>query len=264
MNIKRSLLLGQYMERSSIIHQLDPRTKIIVIFIYMISILFIKDFLSFVFVFMILFCIIWLSKLSITYILRALTYIWIMVGITFFFHLFWSKGDEILFSIGSLHIYREGLTKAMILSFRILSLVIGASLLTLTTKSSHITDGMEKLLSPLKRFKLPTQQFALMISITLRFIPILLLETERIMKAQRSRGVDFTKGHLFRRISQFIPIIVPLIILSFQKAEQIAQAIESRGYDPGVIRTPLSYQSFSLKDYVALVICLGLFIMVVI
>lgn len=260
-----SLMIGQYVDCSSILHRLDPRTKIIGIFIIMLSILLLGSIWSYMMILLFVGVMIRLSKVPFFYVVRSLKPIWIVLAITFTFHVLLTPGESVLYQYGIIHISIEGLWKAVSITMKIILLVMSASLLTLTTSTSSLTDGLASLLNPLKKLGLPVQQFAFMITITLRFIPILMLEAERVIKAQKSRGVIFSQGNWFKRIYAFIPILIPLVILSFQKADSIATAIESRGYQPSMDRTPLYVLKLHARDYLSLIIvcslCFGMIVL---
>lgn len=261
MSLSNSFIIGQYIDRNSIIHRLDPRTKLMIVFIFMLSTLFLTTWISYTLSALLVVSSIYISKIPSSYIVRGLKPVWLIVIVTSMFHIFLTQGNHLLFEVGSISIYEEGVIKAITITVRIVLLLVIASLLTLTTKLTDLTNGIETLLTPLKKIGVPTQEIAMMISLTIRFIPILMNETEKIMKAQRARGVNFSSGNIFKRVQSFIPIVVPILMLSFQKAESASLAIEARGYRPGMNRTQLRTLTLRGSDYKALMIS-ALFIVV--
>jgi len=254
MSLSRNVIIGQYVEQNSLIHSLDPRTKIALVFSLMIVLLLANNLVTYSLgtAFMIFSVVV--SKVPIRFILRGLKPIILILLITFLYHIWTNKDGQILFSLGPVIVYQEGLMKAVMFTVRILLIVIIASLLTLTTRPMELTNGLNKIFQPLRKIGFPAHEFALMISITLRFIPTLLQETERIMQAQKARGADFTSGNLVKRVYHFFPVVIPLFIVAIQKAEHISLAIESRGYQSGADRTNLHELSFTRIDLYACLI----------
>lgn len=263
MAISHHLIFGQYVDKKSIIHQLDPRTKLLIVMALMIAALFLTSLASYVMLALMVAAAIAASRLPASYIIRGLKPVWLIVIATSVFHLFLTQGGEALIRLGPLSIYETGVFKAITITVRIVLMLAMATLLTLTTKLSDLTSAIEALLSPLRRIGVPVQEIAMMITFTIRFIPILMQETDKIMKAQRARGVDFSSGHIFRRLLSFIPVIVPVLMLAFQKAESASQAIEARGYRPGMKRTQLRTLAFQAIDYKALLLSGLLLIMLI-
>lgn len=263
MALSNQLIFGQYIDRKSIIHELDPRTKLLIVMSFMITALFLTDFAAFAVFTLVVIASIVVSKIPASYIVKGLKPVWLIIIATSIFHIFLTQGGEVLFRIGTVVIYEEGVIKAIAITVRIVLLLVIATLLTLTTKLTDLTNAIESLLSPFKKIGVPTQEIAMMITFTIRFIPILMQETDKIMKAQRARGVNFSSGNIFKRLLNFIPIIVPILMLAFQKAESASLAIEARGYRPGMKRTQLRRLSLQSIDYKAMVVA-GLFVIVLI
>lgn len=254
MSLSQSFIIGQYVHRSSTIHRLDPRTKLIIVFLFMVSVMLLNSWTSYVLSAVFVGGLITISQIPISYIVRGLKPVWLIVIVTSLFHIFLTHGGRLWLEAGVFSIYEEGVIKAANIAIRIVLLLVIASWLTLTTKMGDLTQAIEELLKPIKRLGVPTQEFALMISWTLRFIPILLNETDTVMKAQRARGVRFNTGSVVRRFRSLIPVIVPILLLAFQKAENASVAVEARGYSPGMKRTQLRTLSFTKLDYQVIII----------
>jgi energy-coupling factor transport system permease protein len=243
-----NLVIGQYVPLDSYVHRLDPRSKLISVFLFVIIVFLANNWLTNTL--MVLFCLagILLSKMHFSFIYRGLRSVFIIVLITFLLNLFLASGGTVLFSWGWLHVTTNGLFQSIFIAIRILVIIVVTTLLTLTTSPIEITDGMESLLKPLKKLKMPVHEFALMMSISLRFIPTLLEETEKIIKAQAARGSDFTSGSLKSRIKAIVPLLVPLFVGAFKRAEDLAMAMEARGYHGDVGRTKLHQLSWTWRD----------------
>lgn len=247
----KDITIGQYFPGDTIIHRLDPRVKLIAAVLFIISLFFIKSFYPYIFVVGYILTIVHLSKLPIKFILKGLKPLIFIISITFFINLFMTKG-EVLYDIGPLAITKEGLTQATFMALRLIFLVTGTSLLTLTTSPIALTDGIESLLSPFKRIGLPAHELAMMMTIALRFIPTLLEETDKIMKAQMARGADFESGNIINRAKSLVPLLVPLFINAFRRADELATAMEARCYRGGDNRTRLNELKFKRIDVAAL------------
>ncbi|NLT47862.1 MAG: energy-coupling factor transporter transmembrane protein EcfT, partial [Clostridiales bacterium] len=232
------------------IHRLDPRTKIICTFAYIISLFLVRDFLGFAITVAFLGFTIFLSKVPLRFIFKGLKPIFFIIIFTFTVNMFMTKG-ETLVEIWFLTITREGLYNAFFMGLRLVLLIIGSSLLTLTTKPINLTDGIERLLSPFRRIGVPAHELAMMMTIALRFIPTLLEETDKIMKAQMARGADFETGNLLRRAKSLIPLLVPLFISAFRIAQDLAMAMEARCYRGGDARTRMNAMRLHWRDGVA-------------
>lgn len=258
----RDITLGQYYPGESRIHRLDPRVKIISTFAYIISLFFVQNFWGFLVVSGFLALIVILSKVPYRFILKGLKPIFLIIIFTFTINMFMTKGTPLV-SIWFLTITEEGLYNAFFMGLRLILLIIGSSLLTLTTKPINLTDGIEMLLSPFRRIGVPAHELAMMMTIALRFIPTLLEETDKIMKAQMARGADFESGNLLRRAKSLIPLLVPLFISAFRIAQDLAMAMEARCYRGGDSRTRMHAMVLSGKDAIASVFMV-LFLTVVI
>jgi len=249
----RDITIGQYYPGYSVIHRLDTRLKLILVLAFMVSVFLVSDFIGYAFVFIFLMTIISISKVPLRFILRGLKPIFIIIAITFFLNLFMTRGDVVL-ELGALSITRQGIYTACYMALRIIFLILGASLLTFTTKPVKLTDGIESLLKPAKRFGVPAHELAMMMTIALRFIPTLLEETDKIMKAQQARGADFETGSIFRRAKALIPIFIPLIVGAFRMAADLAMAMEARCYRGGEGRTKLHVFVWKRRDTLAVII----------
>lgn len=240
----RDITLGQYYQTESVIHRLDPRVKLAGTLLFIISLFFFQNFLGYLIAAAFLALVIGLSRVPFRFMVKGMRAVVFLLLITVIFNLFLTPG-EALISFWKLTITKEGLTTALTMAVRLTLLIIGSSVMTLTTTPNNLTDGMEKGLRPLKLFKIPVHEVAMMMSIALRFIPILLEETDKIMKAQIARGADFESGNLLRRAKALVPLLVPLFISAFRRANDLAMAMEARCYRGGDGRTkmkPLIYQ----------------------
>ena len=248
----RDITLGQYYPGDSPIHRLDPRIKIIATVLYIVKLFIVNSFIGFGICAGVLFVTVAISKVPISYIMRGLKPILLILLFTFFLNIFMVDG-RVLWRIGFLKVTDNGLYTAVFMSIRLLLLIIGSSLLTLATTPISLTDGIERLLTPLQKIGVPTHEIAMMMSIALRFIPTLLEETDKIMKAQQARGADFESGNIFKRAKSLIPILVPLFVSAFRIAQDLAMAMEARCYRGGKGRTRLHEMKFKAKDIWALI-----------
>jgi len=255
-----SMIIGQFVPGDSFIHKLDPRAKIIVIFFYVIVVFFANNAMSYGLLTLFVVISIIFTFIPLRFIIKGLTPIWFLIIFTFLLHLFLTKEGPVLFEILSVKFHLGGVIQGLVISLRFMLLILMTSLLTLTTTPIEITDAIESLLHPLKRVKFPVHELALMMSISLRFIPTLMQETDKISKAQASRGVDFRTGPLKERIKAIIPLLVPLFVSAFKRAEELAMAMEARGYQGGEGRTKLRELSYQKRDAFIFI----LFILVVI
>ena len=249
----RDITLGQYYPGNSWIHRLDPRVKILATILYIVALFVVKDFIGFATAFVGLVAVTAISKVPVSFILRGLKPVFLIILFTFVINMFMIKG-EVLVSLWFLEITREGLRTAVFMGVRLVLLIIGSSLLTLTTKPISLTDCIEALLSPFRRFGLPAHELAMMMTIALRFIPTLLEETDKIMKAQQARGADFESGNIINRAKALIPILVPLFISAFRIAQELAMAMEARCYGGNVKRTRMNGMKLCSRDLAASVI----------
>ena len=256
----RDITLGQFYPGNSVIHKLDPRIKILATLLYIVALFVVKDFTGFIAPLVLLEAVIIMSKVPRKYIWRGLRPVLIIIAFTLAINLFMVRG-EIIWQLGVLHITREGVRTAAFMGIRLVLLIIGSSMLTLTTRPIGLTDGIEALLSPFKKIGLPAHELAMMMTIALRFIPTLLEETDKIIKAQQARGADF--GNLFRRAKALVPILVPLFISAFRIAQDLAMAMEARCYGGNVKRTRMNAMKFARRDLIAAILfCLFLAIVV--
>lgn len=252
------ITLGQFFPGFSFIHKLDPRTKIISAILFIASVFVANNPAAFILLTLITVFLIAVSKISFAVIFKSIKPIIIILIFTALINLFLTTGEgEPLVAFWVIKIYEEGIIRAIFMSLRVILLIVGTSiLLTYTTSPISLTDGIESLLKPLKLIKVPVHLFAMMMTIALRFIPTLVEETEKIMNAQKSRGADFTQGNIIKRAKALIPILIPLFVSSFKRAEELATAMECRCYRGDVNRTKLVKLSFRARDYFMLLISL--------
>lgn len=257
----KDITIGQFYPVKSFVHNLDARVKIISIFIFMISIFAIKDFYVYGLVLAFLYLVVKISNIPIKMILKGLKPLRLIIIFTFVINMFFIPG-EIIFSFGFLSITKEGLNQAIFMAMRLLLLISGTSVLTLTTSPMDLTDGIERLLSPLKKIGFPVHELAMMMTISLRFIPTLIDETDKIMKAQMSRGADFESKNIINRAKNLIPLLVPLFISAFRRADELAVAMEARCYRGGLNRTKMKVCKVNKNDYVFLSVSILYFILI--
>lgn len=247
----KDITIGQYVPGDSYIHKLDPRVKIIISIVFIINLFIVNNFPGYIFIVAFILSAIFISKVKIRYFYKGLKPIFILLIITAILNLFMSSGETLLWQWKFLKIYKEGVELAAFMILRLLFLIMGTTLLTLTTSPIELTDGLENLLSPLKKIGVPAHELAMMMTIALRFIPTLMDETDKIMKAQMSRGADFESGNITKRAKNLVPLLVPLFISSFRRADELAMAMESRCYRGGSGRTRMKILKFTNKDFVA-------------
>ena len=255
-----SITLGQYYQTDSILHRLDPRVKLVATFLYLISLFVAGSVAGYLVAVVFLAAMIALSNVPFRFIIRGMRAILVLLMITMCFNLFLTPG-ELLFQLGPLRATREGLILAVKMGSRLSMLILGSSLMTLTTTPTRLTDAMESLLGPLRRIRVPVHEISMMMSIALRFIPILMEETDKIMKAQIARGADFESKNLITKVKSMVPLLVPLFISAFRRAGDLALAMEARCYRGGVGRTkmkPLVYENRDRIAYAILFAYLGL------
>lgn len=249
----KDITIGQYFPGDTVIHKLDPRVKIFTTFAFIISLFFINKFYPYLLVLGFIMAIIKLSGIPFKYVFKGLKPLRFILIITFVINVFMTKG-VVLFSIGPLSVTKEGLEQAIFMALRLIFLIMGTSILTLTTSPISLTDGIEKILSPLKVIGLPAHELAMMMTIALRFIPTLLEETDKIMKAQMARGADFESGNILNRAKNLVPLLVPLFVNAFRRADELAMAMEARCYRGGENRTRLNEIKTDRTDYIALIV----------
>lgn len=248
----QDITLGQFFPSESILHRLDPRTKIISVFVMMILIFAADGTVAYTFLTLITCAAVFLSKIPPLTVLKSLKPISWIILFTFLIHLFTHEG-EILAEIFIFKLTDEGLKFAILITLRLVLLIIFSSLLTFTTSPIQLTDALENLLSPLKKIGVPAHEFAMMMTIALRFIPTLIEELDKIIKAQKSRGADFESGNIIQRMKNFVPILVPLFLSSFRRADELAMAMEARCYRGGEGRTHFRQLKFKRLDILAAV-----------
>ena len=254
----RDITIGQYYPADSVIHKLDPRVKLAGTLVFIISLFTFQSIEAYIIATIALGAVIHISKVPLKFMLRGLKSIIMLLMITVVFNLFLIQGTPIL-KLGFLTITWEGLRTAVFMAIRLIYLIIGSSVMTLTTTPNNLTDGLEKALSPLRKIRVPVHEISMMMSIALRFIPILLEETDKIMKAQMARGADFESGGLVQKAKNMVPLLVPLFISAFRRANDLAMAMEARGYHGGEGRTkmrPLVYQSRDRLAYLCMLLYL--------
>jgi energy-coupling factor transport system permease protein len=241
-------MLGQYFPGNSFVHQLDPRTKIISTVLFISSIFLAESYQAYLVLAAFVGIIIALAGIPVVMVLRSIKPLWMIITLTLFIHIFTTPGT-ILYMIGPLTITQEGVRQGLLMTSRLVFLIIVSSLLTFTTSPIALTDGIERLLKPFTKVGLPAHELAMMMTIALRFIPTLLEETDRIMKAQMARGADFTSGNMLRRARNMIPLLVPLFISAFRRADELATAMEARCYRGGEQRTRMKQLRITGRDW---------------
>ena len=258
----RDITLGQYYPADSVIHKLDPRVKLFGTLIYIISLFVFKGLPAFILAAIFLVVLIKLSKVPFSYMVKGLKTIVLIMLFAAVFNLFLTPGTKLV-SFWIFTITYEGLKNAVVMMVRLIFLIIGTSLMTLTTTPNELTDGLEKALSPLKYIKVPVHEIAMMMTIALRFIPTLLDETDKIMKAQQARGADFDTGNLIQKAKSLIPILVPLFISAFRRAEELAMAMEARCYHGDEHRTRMNVMTMKSSDYRAAVMVVAYAVVII-
>jgi energy-coupling factor transport system permease protein len=255
----RDITLGQYYQTESVIHKLDPRVKLVATICFIISLFVVKSWIGYVLAAAFLVTMIKLSKVPFKFMVKGMKAIVFILIITAVFNLFLTPG-ETLVTVWRFTITKEGLQTAVMMAIRLSFLIIGSSVMTLTTTPNSLTDGLEKLMKPLKHLKVPVHEIAMMMSIALRFIPILLEETDKIMKAQIARGADFESGNLIKKAKAMVPLLVPLFISAFRRANDLAMAMEARCYRGGEGRTKMKPLVYKQRDYVAYGVLIAYFV----
>ena len=259
----RDITIGQYYPVDSPIHRLDPRVKLAATFLFIIGIFCVDNFLGFGLAILMLALVVYKAKIPFSYLLRGLKAIFILLIFSVVMNLFPNRQGETLVSFWIITITDQGVYTAAFLGLRLILLVLGSSVMTLTTTPLELTDGIEKAMRPLKKIRVPVHEIAMMMSIALRFIPILLEETDKIMKAQQARGADFESGNILQRAKSMVPILVPLFISAFRRADDLATAMEARCYRGDVGRTRMKEMVYRVQDKIAyVVIFLGLAILI--
>lgn len=248
----RDITIGQYYPAESPIHRLDARLKIIVAFLFIISLFIVNSILGYVCVTLLLSVVIRVSKVPVKFMMKGLKSILFIIIFTAAINLFLTPGEDVIWEFGVLHLTVQGIYMAIRMCIRLILLIVGSSLLTLTTTPIQLTDGLEYLLHPLKKIGVPAHEIAMMMTIALRFIPTLLDETDKIIKAQQARGADFDTGNMIQKAKSMIPILVPLFISAFRRAEELAMAMEARCYHGDENRTRMNVMKMQSRDYRAM------------
>ena len=254
----KDITLGQFFPGNTVVHRLDPRAKLVITLVYIVALFLCKWIVSYAAALLFLATSIILSKIKLKTLFRGLKPLLIIIVFTAVLNLFYSDG-RVLVKFWIFTITYEGIWNAAFLVLRIMMLVMGTFLLTYTTSPIALTDGLESLLSPLKKLRFPVHELAMMMSIALRFIPTLIEETDKIISAQKARGADFESGNIFRKAKALVPILVPLFISAFRRADELATAMECRCYHGGEGRTKLRQLRFRFRDFMGLVISFALF-----
>jgi len=258
----KDITLGQYFPGNSLVHRLDPRTKLIAVVMYIVALFLAKYFYTYAIMFGVLALSIAISRVSVKSILRGMKPILFIAVFTALLNLFYTPGTHVLAKFWIFTLTMEGVFNAFFMVIRIMMLIAGTFLLTYTTSPILLTDGLESLLNPLKKLRVPVHELAMMMSIALRFIPTLIEETDKIMSAQRARGADFESGNLMQRAKALIPLLVPLFISAFRRADELAVAMECRCYHGGEGRTRLRQLKYQGIDYMTLAFFLAVTVLV--
>lgn len=246
----RDITIGQYYPANSVIHRLDPRIKLLGTIVFIVSVFFIKDIKGLLLATIALGSVIRLSTIPLKYMLKGLRVIFVLLLFTVALNVFLTPGD-VLFKVAFIKVTKEGLVMAAQMAVRLVYLIVGSTIMTLTTTPNNLTDGLEKALDPLNKIHFPVHELAMTMSIALRFIPILTEETDKIMKAQQARCTDFEEGNLVKRITSLIPVLVPLFISAVRRANDLAMAMEARCYRGGAGRTKMKPLVYTKTDYMA-------------
>jgi len=255
----RDVTFGQYYPKNSFVHNMDARIKLVLCLLFMVGIFFVQSYVGFALVTVFLMAVILASKVPLKSILKSVKGIVVLLILTAMLNIFFTKSGNVLVSWWIFTITDEGLIYASKMLLRLVYLVIGSSVLTLTTTPVDLTHAIERLLAPLKVIKFPVHDLALIMSLTLSFIPSLIDETDRIIRAQKARGADFDTGNLFQRAKAFVPILIPLLVGGFRRAEELANAMNSRCYEGATNRTQMRVMKLSWRDLVASLVCVIVF-----
>ncbi len=250
----RDITIGQYYNTDSVIHRLDPRTKIVVTLIYVITLFLARNPFVYLAAFVTLAAYIKISNVPIKFIFKGLKALAILILFTSVMTLFTVRGTKVLFEWWYIRITEAGLYSAIYLALRLTFMIIGSSMMTYTTTPNSLTDGLEKMLGWMKKLHVPVHEFAMIMSLALRFVPILVEELDKIMKAQMARGIDFKEGNLFVRIKKLIPIMIPLFVSAVRRSNELALAMDARCYHGGEGRTKMKPLQYRRGDYIVYVL----------
>lgn len=253
-----NITIGQYYPIKSIIHEIDPRVKLVGIIAFIVMLFVANNFYGYVFASIFIFTVIRLSKVPMRLLIKGLRGLLFILCFTVILNILYTRGEVLLFSFSFIHIYLEGIIFAFKMAYRLVLIVFASSILTLTTPPIKLTDGIEKLLNPLKVIKVPAHEIAMIMTIALRFIPILIEELNKIMKAQMARGANFDEGKLVQKVKSLIPILVPLFVSAFRRADDLAMAMEARCYRGDMNRTRMKELKFQRLDYIAISILVAM------
>ena len=254
----KNIALGQYYPSGSVMHRLDARMKLILAMLYIVCTFLCKNVLAFAALAVSAPLLVLISNIPLRTVLRAIRPILFIMCFTAILNLFFTKGETPLWGVWRIQIYVEGVYSAVFMLLRIVVLILGTSVfLTYTTTPISLTDAIESLFKPLSLIKLPVHEFAMMMTIALRFIPLLSEEAAKIMNAQKARGVDFSEGSLIRRAKALVPILIPLFVSAFRRAEELATAMECRCYRGGKGRTKMTVPHLHVRDFIALFLMIG-------
>ncbi|TDM02379.1 energy-coupling factor transporter transmembrane component T family protein [Macrococcus carouselicus] len=246
------MVLGRYVPLDSFVHHLDPRMKLIFVFLMTIVIFFANNVITYLLLIAVILIALYASELRLSFLIGGLKPILLLLVFTFFMHIFWTKGGGTVFRLGFLTVDRNGVEQGIFITLRFVLIIFLTTIMTLTTSPISLTDAMETLFRPLRKLKIPVHELALMMSIALRFIPTLMDETQKVMRAQMSRGSDMTTGSAIKRLKAIVPLLVPLFVSAFKRAEDLAVAMEVRGYRGDINRTKYRRLNWRLTDTLTL------------
>ncbi|WP_296256367.1 energy-coupling factor transporter transmembrane protein EcfT [uncultured Ezakiella sp.] len=246
----KDLTIGQYFPGDSVIHRLDPRTKITLSFMYIMVLFFVKTFSAYAMALIYLYTVMKIADIPFSMLFKGIKSLIFIIVLTLALNIFMIEG-ETLFTIFGLTASKEGLRYAIFMALRLILMVMGSAVMTLTTSPIRLTDGLEKIMKPLEVIKVPAHEISMMMTIALRFIPTLMEETQKIIKAQKARGANFEEGSIVKRAKALVPILIPLFISSFRRADELANAMEARLYRGGNDRTKLNPLKYQKRDYLA-------------
>ena len=247
----KDITLGQFFPGNSVVHKMDPRAKLVMLVVYIVTLFIAVSWISYAVMLAFLVISIAISKIPVKSIFRGMKPMIFILAFTAILNIFFTEGETVLLEFWVLKITLEGLIRAFFMMIRILMLITGTFLLTYTTSPIALTDGLESLLNPLKKIKVPVHELSMMMCIALRFIPTLIEETDKIMSAQKARGADFETGNLMQRVKALVPILVPLFISAFRRADELATAMECRCYHGGEGRTKMKLLRYARRDFLA-------------
>ena len=258
----KDITLGQYFPGNTVAHRLDPRTKILLVVLYIVALFTAKGVAGYALMGLVLAVCVRISKVGVRQLVRGLKPVLFIIIFTAVLNLFFTSSDEYLFQLGFIRVSEAGLRNAIFMVLRIMLLIMGTFLMTYTTSPISLTDGLERLLNWMKKLHVPVHELAMIMSIALRFIPTLIEETDKIMKAQMARGADFESGNLLLRVKNMIPLLVPLFVSAFRRADDLAMAMEARCYNGGEGRTKMKPLRYAGVDHKAYVLVIGYFVVI--